>query len=390
MFRFWSVVPGSLPALTGSGKSPIILTMLHELDQQSDPMLQMSPYDLAKSLEGQREMMQRQETVFMASIDAEVVLVDRDHALDLAHAIQGPRGQIQPVLLRARILGDQVVYDPLDGYHRIKGTELLRAEQGLDWKGFPVWAVVLYNCSDEEMFDQRILAANSVKAVKFPRLAVWMKGAWQTSPWADKLTMSQAFSLAAQDSSGKKLGVTPEEAEAIKQWAREKAKKWLTPIGTLTQQLQIIEVADPDLVKRVRTGAFTAGGLSLTPSQLNVIVTAFPNHYEAQQTIANLASGLAYGTDELTEIVGDIKRTTDGSVTEIERMMRGGSRILYQHRESRLSYTPKQAIRNVQSLKRMVPGISSLANGDRESIQNHLEDIEKILKGTGKSTNARD
>ncbi len=121
-----------------------------------------------------------------------------DHALDLADEIlTGGWDWTQTLEVRARLGGmsnETIVFDTIDGFHRQAGIKARIP----DWREreYSVPCVVLYNCSDQELFEKRILAANSVKSVKFSRIGLWMNLFWQHTSWKDKITLTQAFGIA--------------------------------------------------------------------------------------------------------------------------------------------------------------------------------------------------
>lgn len=353
--------------------------MLPAFQEQRPGLLHLPPRDLALAVEGTTEKLKREEWVPLGLIDAEGFLVEPKHALDLARKMRGPWGQTQTVLLRCRVFGDGVIYNPMDGYHRIKGMELLLKEEERPWEESRIKSTVLYNCSDEELFDQRILAVNSVKSVKFSRLALWMKGAWEASPWKDMVTMTQAFGLATQDTLGKKLRLQSDDAEAIKQWALAKAESWLTPVGTIYQQLLLIDVADPYLVSRVRTGSFISGGLSLTQRQLGVIATAFPHEHEVQRQIATLSSALSYATEDLVDVVADLKARGAVTPEAIKEVMHQGPRIYSGPSERSRGYSSVEILRRLRTFRDVALHINDIDEEKRRQMEDLLSQIEALL-----------
>lgn len=247
-------------------------------------LLALSPHDLLMAIENTDQKITRTEQIPLDKIVIEGTPIDDNHARDLGIILMGEWGQTQAIALRCRAGGsseNDVVYDVMDGYHRVRGLSLVSDDPNPRIK-----SEVYYNCSDAELYDQRILAANSVKAVQFARLGYWMRGAWDQTPWKNKISVAQAFSLAATNSSGKILGLTQEESEEIKEWANLKADKWLIPTVTVAHNLKIIEISDQLLVSRVRAGSFGKGQLAITPTQLETIATAFPGEGETQRLIA--------------------------------------------------------------------------------------------------------
>ena len=296
---------------------------MHEIRPINSYLSEISPRDLFLECYRTGEKLSREEWVPLGDIIDEGTPIDESHALDLGRALTGEWKQTLPVLLRATEGSGQlgVSFEILDGFHRVIGLKMISA--GIDtfsdtipvsqlseaakiWIGTPIRSVVLYGCSEEEKYDQRILAANSVKSVRFARLAYWMKGAWRETPWSDLISVTQAFGLASSDSSGTKLGVSWNQAENIKDWVRKKASVWLMQPAAVYQQLRIVDFADPYLVIRVRTGAFIKGGLALTPPQLNKIVDAFPHNHPVQRAIAEYANKEGLSTPQIAWLVNSL------------------------------------------------------------------------------------
>ncbi len=265
-----------------------------------------SPVDL---LRGEIRV-ERQEKIPVELIVQENALIDPQHAQNLAESMMGVRKQISPVTVRARLLedgGGMVVYDVIDGFHRSAGKriieELTQEPQEMD-------TIVLYACDDEELYDLRVLAASSVKSIKFARMAEWMKRSFLSTKWqnqrlhglveAEELTLSQVFNLAQFDASGERIGLEANEAIELKDWALRKSKQWGKQISTLMTEMRTVELAAPDLVQRVRTGGGGKGGRGvLTRTRLEAIVTHLPGDWEAQRLLADLAIAKNILADDL-------------------------------------------------------------------------------------------
>lgn len=252
-----------------------------------------SPVDLLKM----EIRMERQEEIPVDLIVQESALIDPQHAQNLAESMMGNRKQISPTTVRARLDSERVVYDNIDGFHRTEGKriieQLINEPQSLK-------TIVLYGCGDEELFDLRVLAASSVKSIKFARMAEWMKRSFFSTHWQntrihelvekEEITLSQVFNLAQFDSSGKNLGLNPEEVIELKGWAGKKSKQWGRPLSTLMVEMRTVELAAPDLVQRVRTGGGGSGGRGiLTRARLEAIVTNLPGDWETQRLLVDLA-----------------------------------------------------------------------------------------------------
>ncbi|MCJ7805085.1 hypothetical protein MUP46_00365 [Patescibacteria group bacterium] len=296
-----------------------------EIIETNPSLYELSPRDLLRECIRTGEKVSRTEWIPVSDVIVEDTPIDEAHALDLGRAMTGEWGQTQDTLHRA-IEGSGefgVSYETLDGFHRVAGLKMVTAEISsfLDpisreklsravalWKQTPLRSTVLYGCSEEEKYDQRILAVNSVKSVRFARLAYWMKGAWRETLWKDLISVTQAFGIATNDSSGFKLGLERNDADLIKEWVRRKASAWLMEPGNIYFQLRTLDMADPYLVLRVRTGSFIKGGLALTPPQFNKIVDGFPNNFQAQRAIAEYSNRCGLTTPQIAWLVDSLRK----------------------------------------------------------------------------------
>lgn len=212
----------------------------------------------------------RMEFVPVRLIVQEAVIIDDTHANSLAESMRGSRGQISPMTVRARELegSENIHYDIIDGFHRAQALMLIGSDNAK--------CVVVYGCGDEELFDLRVLAANSVRSVQFARVAKWMQNSFQNSEWFGRgLTLSQIFGLVVSDSNRSNLGLSRDEVARAKLWAASKSKIWNRPTGSIYLDIRTVEQAPPDIVSQVRIGQGTHGGNrgALTPARLKSIVS---------------------------------------------------------------------------------------------------------------------
>lgn len=244
-----------------------------------------------------RERTKRQEEIPVDVIFTESALIDPQHAESLAESMMGERKQISPVTLAARLVEGKITYLIIDGFHRVEGKKMIEDRTG---EKQSMLAVVLYGCSDEELYDLRVLAASSVKAIKFARMAEWMKQSFLSTKWenkkigslikSDQITLSQIFSLAQNDSAGARLHLEFSEAQELKSWAIKKSKQWGQSVPALMADMRTVELAAPDLVQKVRTGGGGKDGKGvLTRARLSSIVRNLPGDWETQRTFADLA-----------------------------------------------------------------------------------------------------
>lgn len=257
------------------------LELSRQLNQQ-ELLLNLSPYDILRAgIEAQRL-----EVIPISNILAEEGLIDPYHARELGESMKQKRGQISPVTVRARFDGMNVVYDIIDGFHRTEAGRM-NGNQEID-------ANVLYGCSDQELYDLRILAASSVESVQFARMALWITSAFALTPWAKKgLTVVNAFNMAYMDSKNTYLpGFDMGEVSDIKAWVKDKCTVWQRPMGSVRLDLQLAEISDPTLVRSVRKAS---GGYetvtTITETKLIMVARAFPGEkgFYIQRAIMNFA-----------------------------------------------------------------------------------------------------
>lgn len=179
------------------------------------------------------------EIIPISSIYIEKAIIDESHAEELGKSMTSDRGQISPITVRARLENGSIKYDITDGFHRTLGAKK---------KGFSeIKAVVVYGCDDEEMYDLRILAVNSVQSIQFARLIQWIQLCFENSPFANiGITVSQAFAIASNDSERSySAKLSAEETKELKDWVKEKAEIWGKPIVSIYQDLRIANISDP-------------------------------------------------------------------------------------------------------------------------------------------------
>lgn len=258
---------------------------------------------------------ERLEVVPLKSVLTEKALVDPFHAQELGASMKKRRGQISPIVTRARLDGGDVVYDVIDGFHRTTGRKQ---------NGDPdIKSNVLYGCDDDEMTDLRILAASSVKSVQFPRVAQWITDSWGSTEWAKKgLTVVNGFSMAVSNSQRSNLvDVSPQEVNAMKDWINDKCDRWQKGVTSVYQILRVVANADPDLVSQVRT---SGGGKDrngrITPARLGAVVDAFPGEecHAIQRGILKIVVDNRFTAAETNQLVEELKSQVKPGMQEAE------------------------------------------------------------------------
>jgi len=374
----------------------------------------LSPDSPPSTLIQEQRRGKRNELLDLGDISKEEIPYDSGHSQDLALSMLGDWGQLQEILVRARIsLSGSVVYDIIDGFHRTSAFEMMRKDwenigslsqevfKSAGWnkdlknsieKGeitlsdirniidgsadsdnlnlkkkdllsltkwvqqrnnMKIKAVVLYGCSDEELYDLRVIAARWVKSVKFARMATWMQGSFSTSQWESPeltemvkeghLTLAQVVSLAEVDGSGKILKLTPEEAIEVKSWVREKAKKWKRPLSSLVSEMRLIEAAAPDLVARVRidSGGRKGRGV-LTQARLKAIVDHIPHEWELQRKLVDLIIEHNFTGKEMDFLAWALKNAIEIGDEETKKTVLNNPQFYFKELEERKEESAKR------------------------------------------------
>lgn len=258
---------------------------------------------------------ERIEEIPLSNVVTDFAIVDISHAYELGRSIGKKRGQLTPILVRAREEEGKVVYDVMDGFHRAEGMRNIGAET--------IKATVVYGCSDEEMFDLRILAASSVKAVQFARMADWMTRAFETTEWAKKgVAVAQAFGLTFSDSKSTRLDLDSEELVQIKTWVTEKCDRWGKNVGSTYLDLLVVSNADPDLVRQVRVsgGSVKSREGQITPKRFKAVILKFPGreNYGTQNAVLKFAAKNRLYEKEIAILINRITRYVKPEMTEEE------------------------------------------------------------------------
>ena len=245
---------------------------------------------------------ERDEIISLSSVHLEDSIVDEFHARQLGNSMSLQRGQINPIVVRAKEEDGGVVYDVIDGFHRTSGKKE-RGEESIK-------ANVLYQCSDEEMYDLRILAASSVRSVQFPRIAEWMKRSFDTTAWAERgLTVTQAFGLVVSDRERTYQNLSPDELKELKEWVKAKCERWQKSVSATYLILRVVENSDPELVKQVRqSGGGKDRSGKITPARLQAVALTLPKEFEAQRRVLDYVVEnrlSAAETEELARKIAD-------------------------------------------------------------------------------------
>ena len=225
---------------------------------------------------------ERIEDIDPGLIDFEEGIVDYSHADKLNKSMKKKRGQLSPIVVRARVEDGQLRYDVADGFHRAWGAKA--AEDPT------IRANVMYGCDDEELQDIRILSVSSVKSVQYPRIARWMDQAFSQTKWASKMRVAQAFAITVNDSSrARGIDISEDELAELKDWVNKRCQAWGDkPVASAYQILRTVDMADPELVRQVRNSSGGKDRIAvITPDRLKHVVEAYPDapNFEVQRII---------------------------------------------------------------------------------------------------------
>ncbi len=239
---------------------------------------------LARDLIVSHERLQRMEMVPLESILLHSGTFDPARAKLLQNDMK-EKGQISPIIVRARLSGqNELVYDLIDGYHRTHA----KINEGAEI----ICATVWYGLSDEEMFDERMLAVDSVRSVQVPRLARWMKEVFLYTPWHETLTVTQVFSLASNKDKKQpveQFGLSKQDIASAREWAIKKAHLANKKPSWIYKILQVADATSDDLISQVRTeGGGHEGRGVLTLERLRQIALPLNGEYELQRRLVDL------------------------------------------------------------------------------------------------------
>lgn len=314
-----------------------------------------TPHDLLKlAIKLGRPIKRIGERVPVFDIITEDSVIDKAHAKELADSIvYSGKGQTTGMSYRGRFEAGRVVYDVIDGYHRSYGqriafetlqakfldpnAELSPAELDFLKKGHQTYGTVFYNLSDQSLYGQRILAANSVKAIQFPRIVEWIQKLYALSPWANTgLTVVQALGITFADSKRSyNTNLSAEEIQELKKWVSESCTVWNRPVSSIYQILRLAADSDPELVKQVRV---SGGGKDregrITPDRLKAVVTKFPGeeYYAAQRSILKIVVEKRLYKEEtvaLVERIADliVPQMSEDAIYQIANKIRVGQSL---------------------------------------------------------------
>lgn len=241
----------------------------------------------------------------------EDVQVDNEHVAKLAASMREEvrhgrkTGQLEAVFLAH--VPKFGLFPIINGFHRVTALENNGATQ--------VYASIRPNSTWENVIDLRILNAVTQKSVKFSRVIDWVEEAWRLSLWQGRISAYQAFALTTQPKmTGKILGITPQEAEAIKEWVLKKSDQWEMSAHSIHQNLYIARLAPPDLVREVRGRPSGHRLEAITAQHLKAMVSYLGHQDDLLRLVAEVTKQHALTvpqTKQLALAVSKAKTPTD-------------------------------------------------------------------------------
>ncbi|MGB4759595.1 MAG: ParB/Srx family N-terminal domain-containing protein [Candidatus Saccharimonadales bacterium] len=260
-------------------------------------------------------------------------------------------GQLSPI-----ILGQVEGYDRffiVDGFHR---TAILKRVGAIS-----IYATITPPSTLDELNDLRILTAEKHSSVSFGRVVDWVSGAWERTPWAEKVNVVRAFGLNQANVTGANMGLTPTEVTDIKLWMAKKSTQWGRATSGIHRDLVIAKAADPDLVRLVRKKP-SSGAFAFTNAHLKTITDILPMEYGVQKIVHGLIVARKLSVLEARTLARQFKGVSDiqeaaaiANETDWERISR--TRTVYDP-QKRAAQKPGVAKRAVTT-KVVVPARSN-------------------------------
>ena len=185
--------------------------------------------------------------------------VDDAHVQELMDSLQRTGRMLEPITVWLRNMRIA------NGFHRTT------AAQRLGWKEVPC---MVFDYTEDEFWDARIIAAKPHKAIEPARLALWMLESWKQTPWCiagkeyDSM-LSQVWEVIKKRNLGYKIRPLKEEQKPILDWFSEKAKRWGISEYEIADKIRGIPYVDrrADLVHDLDLSIEKARIIALAPDR---------------------------------------------------------------------------------------------------------------------------
>lgn len=129
----------------------------------------------------------------------------------------------------------------LNGMRIINGFHRTEASKRLGWKAMPC---MVRDCTEDEFWDARIIAARPHQAIESQRLSTWVFESWKQTPWCQHENEYQSLVdrvwehiKRTRDRYLKGYELS-EEQQAIAEWLETKAVKWGIPPYEIAEKIQ--------------------------------------------------------------------------------------------------------------------------------------------------------
>lgn len=306
-------------------------------------------------------------------------------------------GTGQKTAVRMGYVPGEDTFRIVDGFHRY--TALHQGESDTIFSTVEVMTL-------EDLLDDRIRNANVHDSIKFARTAEWMGEVWGINPLSKKITITSAFTLAfAPTMTGERLGLTAQEAEEAKNWAKAKAKIWGSSVATIYSTLHTKDNVDAKIIHEVRSG--TKGTKAKSSSEAEKEVSplvqsvakrmgeVLPKKFEMQKLIADAMKAHKLSIAEVSKLMTEVKdmqpEEAEGYIAAINwKARRVAKEKTFQYKESDLVRTTN--VRESSAIQPMTEivlatliafdgaNLSDLSPQRREALMEDLQgSVEKII-----------
>lgn len=220
-------------------------------------------------------------------------------------------GQDSPMLAAFIIGENKPAVEVYDGLHRQVANIVFQERHGIEWDRptdvlsaigeTAIHFVTLKPMLRRDMLDKRLTNTHNHPELRFARGGLWSAQLWyldEISALAPQLSAKQAFQLAERSmkdklSLGPKLGLTPEIAEQVVEWATMRADSWSVDPSTVYKWILRAEATTPDIIAQVRNvgrGRDTRGVVSeemITSIQRYI---AGEHYHDTQRVVVRFAT----------------------------------------------------------------------------------------------------
>lgn len=307
----------------------------------------------------------------MADVVSDESIIDEEYRDVLKSQLS--TGQEVNIRVRVRRIGERIVYDIIDGYHRHDSLKIIGAQL--------ISARLTFGMTDEELHDERVLAAfRSAKAVKFSRMIMAMQLSYSESVWNKQynLKLSQILSWAVNAKKtkqpGKNLGVPEEVARQAIDWVTKKAILWNSDVGTLLMEMRAAENSFPEIIKQIRTteGGGHAGDGMLNRDKFIAMVDPLRNKLFLQSTMVSIIKDHNLNSDQ-TRVVASVLACIENQ-PDLMRLLQFNpfdTDVLSSILKQRVTIEKGKFV--VQDLQRQPQDA-----GDEEPLVSHLDELAPI------------